>query len=179
MVKGGTPSMTQPQKRGPPLEQNDVLRETKRSAEEPLPSIIAKDGVVEWRELGRGVDEQRATPTTVGGEPPRNRSGIDTSWYVGTKIDPEARRSIVLGKRGLAETPTSTEPASCRALIGTEMCNGERVALEGDVAAKGDRAARSRMINAHDGQKAPHRRELVLDLPGKTPNSAQNCMAKT
>ena len=169
MVKGVTPSMTQPQKRGPPLEQHDVLREIKRSAEEPLPSIIAKDGVVEWRELGRGLDEQRATPTTVGGEPLRNRSGIDTSWNLGIDIGPETKRSIVLGKRGLAKTPTFTKPASCRALIGIEMCNGERLALEGGVAAKGDRAPRSRKIDAHDKQKAPDRRELVSDLAGENP----------
>ena len=166
MIKGVTPSMTKPQKRGPPLEKHDVLRETKRSAEEPLPSIITKDGVVEWRELGRGVDEQRATPTTVGGKPLRNRSGIHTSWNLGIKIGPEARRSIVLGKRGLTKTPTFTKPASCRALIGTEMCNGERVALEGGVAEKGDRAPQSRKIDAYDRQMAPDRRELVSDLAG-------------
>ena len=134
-----------------------------------MPSIIAKDGIVKWRELGRGVDEQRATPTTVGGVPPRNRSGIDTSWNLGIKIGPEARRSIVLGKRGLAKTPTFTKPASCCALIGTEMCNGERVALEGGAAAKGDRAPRSRKIDAHDRQKAPDRGKFASDIAGEHP----------
>ena len=169
MAKGIAPSMAQPQKSGPPLEQHDVLRGTKRSAEEPLPSIITKDSIVKWRKLGGGVDEQGASPTTVGSEPLRNRSGIDTSWNVGIKIGPEARRSIVLGKTGLAKTPTFTKPARRRTFIGTEMCNGERVALEGGVAAKGDRAPRSRKVDAHDREQALDRREIVSDLVGENP----------
>ena len=169
MVKGVAPSMTQPQKSGPPLEQHDVLRETKRFAEEPLPSIIAKDGIVKWRKLGGGVDEQGASPTTDGGETLRKRSGIDTSWNVGIKIGPGARRRIMLEERGLAKTPAFTKPASCRALIGTEVCNGKRVALEGGVVAKGDRAPRSRKVDAHDREQALDCRELVSGLVGENP----------
>ena len=121
MVKGLAPSMMQPQKSGPPLEQNDVLREAKRPAEEPLPSIIAKDGVVKWRKRGGGVDEQGTSPTTVGSEPLRNRSGIDTSWNVGIKIGSEARRRIMFEERALAKTPAFAKPASFCALIGTEV----------------------------------------------------------
>ena len=66
MVKGVAPSVTQTQKSGPPLEQHDVLGKTKRSVEEPLPSIITRDSIVKWRKLGGGVDEQGASPTAVG-----------------------------------------------------------------------------------------------------------------
>ena len=51
MVKGVASSMTQTQKSNPPLEQHDVLGKTKRSAEEPLPSIITKDSIVKWGKL--------------------------------------------------------------------------------------------------------------------------------
>ena len=76
MVKRVTPSVTQTQKSGPPLEQHDVLVEPQSSAKGPLPSVITKDGIVKWRKLSGGVDEQRASATTVGREPQRRKSGV-------------------------------------------------------------------------------------------------------
>ena len=142
MVKRITPSVTQAQKSGPSLEQHDVLVESKSSAKKPLPSIITEDGIVKWRKLSGGVNTQSASATTVGREPLRCRSGVDTSWDVGCKVGPEAARWIMLEERGVKEAPALAKPASFRAPVGSDMCDGKRITLKRSIAAKSDRAPR-------------------------------------
>ena len=72
-------------------------------------------------------------------------------------------------ERGLTKTPAFAKLASFCALIGTEVCNGKRIALEGGVAAKGDRAPRRRKVDAHDRKQRLNGRELAADLVGDNP----------
>ena len=123
-------------------EQHHKVVEPKSSATEPLPSVITKDGIVKWRKLSGGVDEQRASATTAGREPLRRRSGLDMAWDVRSKVGPEAARRIMLEKRGLTKAPALSKPASFRALVGSEMCDGKRITLKRGIAAKSDRAPR-------------------------------------
>ena len=139
MVERVTPSVTQAQKSGPPLEQHDILVGPKSSAKEPLPSVITNDGIVKWRKLSKGVDEQL-----------RRRSGVDKSWDIRSKIGPEAARRIMPEERGVTKAPALAKPASFRALVGSEMCDGKRVTLKRGVAAKSDRVPRCCQVDTHD-----------------------------